>query len=506
MINGNDGCLTSKAKFSRIWYKYPCGKEAPVRSEAMHIPTILSGFLLLFGLLLDFAVCQPSRPGSSSFLGSSGLRFEDADWIKDDFSGTESYASSFCTDSADNVYLAGPAKGYGSSPPDVWPNNWREAEYDAYLFKLDSRGRTLWNIWWDHGDLGSIQGMACDSNDDIYLSGSYESGSAFKPSAGHHKQWVRARYPKVGFLLKYDSAGNLLWTRTWSTGGYDMETAFLCISGSDIYIAGDFSGTLTFDDTAGTSIAASSKSAMIAKVTPAGDIEWVRIIANDPDRKLSEIEILPDGTWYVVYKVPDRLPNKQNMTNTDSPLVVRLDATFSETWTREFSYHWGQFVFDKDANIYFAGSASTNMEITANNPFPQGPADLSGADRVLYKFDSSGQLLWTVDADRYIFTSPAIDDAGNVYACGEFSYSADFDPGPGQAIRNSAGKTSIMGPSSPFICKYDSSGNFQWVRSGSFEGYTHKIIIGASGFLFMSGSLGQAGSETARIFLLRMPS
>jgi hypothetical protein len=471
----------------------------------MFIKTILSGFLFIFGMLLNIAGCPTHQPGGNSFVGSGTLVFEDADWIKYDFSGTESYLASMCADSMDNIYLAGQAEGYGSVQPDSLPNDWHEPEYDAYLIKLDSQGNLLWNIWWDNGDLGSIYEIACDENDDVYIVGSYKQGSAFKPSQGHHKQVHAANLPLVGFLVKYDSGGNLLWTRTWTSGTFDMDTPCLEISGNGIYIAGDFSGTLVFDDSAATSITATDKSAVIAKVTPAGDIEWAQIISNDPTRILLDFDNLPDNSWCIVYWVPEQLPNIQNNSGILSPLVARLDDSLAEIWSRQFSYHNGQFIFDKDGNIYFAGRYWTNMKITSVDPSPQGPADWSGIPSVLYKFDSSGQLLWTVDGEGYDrFSSVAIDDAGNVYTCGTFSEDTDFDPGPGQAIRTPSSISATIKPSSPYVCKYDSSGNFQWVRTGSFCGVTRKIFVSPSGSLFVTGTAGNS-DEPFRMFVLRTP-
>lgn len=64
-----------------------------------------------------------------------------------------------------------------------------------------------------------------------------------------------------------------------------------------------------------------------------------------------------------------------------------------------------------------------------------------------------------------IYTSrPAIDDSGNVYLAGQFSGTADLDPGPGVANYTSL----IAG--SMFILKLNANGDFVWVKTFSPTG------------------------------------
>src|ERR1051326_8671813 len=61
----------------------------------------------------------------------------------------------------------------------------------------------------------------------------------------------------------------------------------------------------------------------------------------------------------------------------------------------------------------------------------------------------------------------ATDAAGNIYSCGFFLGTVDFDPGPGTFTLNSAGMEDV------FVTKWDPSGNFQWARSFGGTSYDY---------------------------------
>src|SRR5687768_9377346 len=71
------------------------------------------------------------------------------------------------------------------------------------------------------------------------------------------------------------------------------------------------------------------------------------------------------------------------------------------------------------------------------------------------------------------------DAAGNVYTTGEFSGTADFDPGP--AVVNFVASSSDI-----FISKLDANGNFVWVKSigGSGPDAGASIITDPSGNVY----------------------
>lgn len=77
----------------------------------------------------------------------------------------------------------------------------------------------------------------------------------------------------------------------------------------------------------------------------------------------------------------------------------------------------------------------------------------------------------------------ALDNEGNIYACGQFEGTIDFDPGPGVSNLTSKGFTDI------FVLKLDSAGNFLWAKSmgGSSNDIGSSIALDDSANICITG-------------------
>jgi beta-propeller repeat-containing protein/type IX secretion system substrate protein len=142
---------------------------------------------------------------------------------------------------------------------------------------------------------------------------------------------------------------------------------------------------------------------------------------------------------------------------------------------------------DSSGNLLITG------QFTGTADFDPGP-DTSNMtsfglnDIFVCKFDPAGNLLWAKQmggASADAGSAIAIDPSGNVYITGNFSGTADMDPGAGVFNISSKGGLDI------FIAKLDPSGNFLW--SASFGDVTdddhgNSIAVDASGNVFTTGN------------------
>ncbi len=253
--------------------------------------------------------------------------------------------------------------------------------------------------------------MSVDDQGNSYIIGSFKGVNIdFDPGPG--TAYLSSAGGVDIFVAKYDSLGHYLWANGIG-GSNDDIGARLKIDGSgNVYITGWFASTnVDFDPGTGSAILSSTGATDIyfAKYDANGNYLWVKNIGSS----------LGDGGHDIV--------------------------------------------LDDLNNVYITG-----YFYGTNTDFDPGPgtaylSSIANSGDIFYaKYDSLGNYLWAKSAGGSSYevgNSISTDDSGNVYLTGAFiGIDVDFDPGPGTAYLNSAGGYDI------FFVKYDSSGNFSWVR------------------------------------------
>lgn len=150
---------------------------------------------------------------------------------------------------------------------------------------------------------------------------------------------------------------------------------------------------------------------------------------------------------------------------------------------------------DVSGNVYTTGFfAGGGGLFPAGGPadFDPGPGTaildvINPADIFVSKLTADGHFGWAVAMGGTVPNQSAndiaVDGSGDVYISGSFSGTVDFDPGPGTANLESAGRDDI------FICKLDSAGNFLWAkRMGSFAmDVGEGLWVDAAGNVYTTG-------------------
>lgn len=88
------------------------------------------------------------------------------------------------------------------------------------------------------------------------------------------------------------------------------------------------------------------------------------------------------------------------------------------------------------------------------------------------------------DENNNFGLSPATDAQGNVYVCGRFQGTLDFDPGPGEVNLTSHGSDDA------YICKFGPQGNLIWAKNIGGPGYddARRIVLSSAGYLYVMGA------------------
>ncbi len=181
--------------------------------------------------------------------------------------------------------------------------------------------------------------------------------------------------------------------------------------------------------------------------------------------------------------------------NHEDIFVVKTDSYGNLIWVRTFGSTQveilGDMELDSVGNVYVTGSFAGVTD------FDGGPGTLNRtpigtSDIFLWKADSNGSFLsvnqhGSVGAD--VGTSLTIDKSGNLLLAGEFRGTADFDPGSG--VFNLAGSSTVI--TDIFVQKLDPSGNFLWAKriGGGYVDNAPSVDTDAMGNVIVGGSFQQ---------------
>jgi hypothetical protein len=152
------------------------------------------------------------------------------------YGSANDYATAIALDASGNIYLA----GYGGYPTS-------EVFNEYVIVKVDPYGNQVWGMSYDNGNNSVAGGVAVDLNGDIYI-----TGQIITPNGNFDL-----------YTVKFDSSRNLLWERTYNSGGNDYTGRAVIDSDGNFYISGS-------SDTSGVSLAT------VIKYSPTGEVLWNR--------------------------------------------------------------------------------------------------------------------------------------------------------------------------------------------------------------------------------------
>lgn len=323
-------------------------------------------------------------------------------------------ANAICADGMGNIYIVGYFEINADFDPgpalSVLSSN---GGLDIFVLAMDADGNFI--------RAGSIGGVGVDiaydvapnAVDGIYLTGGFSETADLDPGAGV------LSYTSQGsndiFVEKLDANGSLMWVQTYGSTQVDQGISLVSDLSDNVYIAGNYSGTVDFDAGIGVNeqSALGSTDVFYLKLDGAGGLSWIG----------------SSGGLYA-----DKCQD----------LVLE-----SETGNM---YVCGSFVGDFDADPTAGSSSLTSI---------------GAKDVFIQKLNNSGDLLWgtSIGGDGAdIGTAITIDPSGSIYLSGMFEGTVDFDPGPG--ISNYTSTTLKDG----YILSMDASGNFENVQLIASDG------------------------------------
>jgi hypothetical protein len=191
--------------------------------------------------------------------------------------------NSINTDSNNNIYISG-----------ININN------DMIVIKYNNSGILQWKKVMD-GDGFMVKGEAIDidSNDNIYIAGTFYGTVDFNPEIGIDNKTSHGESDI--FVTKLHSDGNYEWTKTIGGPNYDFGTSIKIDLNGNIFIAGNFRGTVNFNVDGGIdNKTASVQDMFITKLNIDSSYAWTKTFqSNNGDDDLKRIQIDNNNNVYL---------------------------------------------------------------------------------------------------------------------------------------------------------------------------------------------------------------
>lgn len=281
------------------------------------------------------------------------------------------------------------------------------------------------------------------------------------------------------------------WSQACGASDSDKANDVAVDGNGDVYVGGFYNGNGIFGtDTVSSGF--TSKEAYLAKYDSLGNYIWVRYCSSALDDRTLGVHTTPSNDVIITGTFWSNATfGSQGVFSgsADQSFVAKYDSNGNLLWVRDSQAQGDDHAFDavtdKNGDHYITGFFSTHYGPTpASVGFP-GLATTAISDSVAYvaKISASGTWLWyrlfggnDVERDNGI----AIDSSGNVYIAGGFYRTRTFGS---QTITSNNNGRDI------FVCKYDSTGNFQWVRNcgSGYDDRANDIVIDNAQNLYITG-------------------
>lgn len=371
-------------------------------------------------------------------------------WAKTIGHSEDDYATSITTDNFGNVYVTGNFSSSMLSFGGTTVFNSSVGSNDVFVVKYDSMGNLLWATEFGNSNWEFSNSITCDNSGNVYITGSYK-GNLFSGMTNLGLDDV--------FIIKYNTAGNLIWAKSAGGNLNDISFGITCDNSDNIYVTGRYNssvfnfGTFTLNNLG-------SGDAFIAKLDTMGNVLWLNALANVGSEAGQGIATDVSGNVYVTGFTSSPIITSGAITliGTDTSTVnndyfiVKYDSLGNIIWGNRAggSLNESSTSASTDANgyIYVTGHYSSDS-ITLGTLTLNNAAGANNFSVFITKYEPSGNVIWAKSAgnsgDSYGF-SVTLDYLGNIYLVGRYDSPISFE----------STSLPILGPNDVFIAKITS--------------------------------------------------
>jgi len=426
-----------------------------------------------------------------------GAIAQQMEWAKS-MSGTMSnYCNHICVDAQGNAYSTGRYSGTAVIGPGEDAVSLTSAgESDIFLSKHNSSGQLIWVKRFGGSGGESGGSVAVDVSGNIYFTGAFRETADFDPGEGVYELTSEGFSDIV--IVKLDSSGEFVWAKSMPGTGNNFGVSIMTDLSGEVYLSGEFRGTADFDpgDNTFFMTSAGEDDAFVAKLDADGNFLWAKRMGSTLLDTSTGLRLDESGNVYILGFFSGTVdfnpgPGTFNLVSAGGwdVFISKLDSSGNFIWAKRLGGTGNDagyaMALDAAGNVYTTGS----FRQTADFDPGAGVFNLTSpgnAEIFVSKLNSSGEFVW---AKRLGGTGNNMgygietDGLGDVYITGQFSQTADFDPGDEVYNFTSAGSWDI------FVTKLDASGDFVWAvrRGGGAWDRGNSLAIDASRNVYIAG-------------------
>jgi hypothetical protein len=406
-------------------------------------------------------------------------------WAKQFGGGANTFGTAITCDASGNVI----STGYFDSSVDFDPGPGTYAlsapgTLDAFVTKLNANGTFLWARQMNFPITGDGQAIALDMSGNIYV-----TGSVGPPPGGEDIH-----------ISKLNSAGTIVWQKQIGGALTDFGRSIAVDGSNNVYVAGEFTGTVDFDPGPGsyTLSSGSGTENFILKLDGSGNFVWAKHVAST---SLAKQSIAVDTTGDVYYTgefvgLTDFDPNAGIYTlsgfgNTDI-FICKLSSVGNFIWAKEIGGP------SSDRGFGIATNSSNDVYLSASfygiADIDPGPATFTvdqtvSGNALVIRLNSSGSTIWTkaFGAGSGVLLYNICVHNSCAYSIGSIVGTSDMDPGPGTSTLSTFGSSDII------VHKLTQSGFLEWVKQigGAGTEYEGGICVDPFDHVYTTGSFQQ---------------
>jgi hypothetical protein len=335
-------------------------------------------------------------------------------------------------------------------------------------------------------------GVTTDAAGNIYTAGEWNGTVIFDGPGGSDSQ-TSANYSV--FVTKYSNSGNYDWTKTFAVSSGTAEAGGITTDSSgDIFVDGNFSGTVIFDGSGGSdSVTSTDTSAFITKYNADGSYGWTKTfdttngaadgygIATDAS---GNIFATGNFTGTVIFDGPGGSDSHTDEGGVSNAYITKYNADGSYGWTKTFdttngSAYGFSVATDSAGDVYTTGQFNGTVVFDGVGGSDSQTAEGSNISAYITKYNADGSYGWTKTFDSthgnaygYGLT---VDAQGNIYETGNFTGTIVFDGVGGSDSQTDLGTYS---QGDAYLTKYNADGSYGWTKTfDTTNGYANSVSV-----------------------------